>query len=119
MGYLEAQMLERSTKDPNSLYESPYTTHTPSVTTKNNLLSNHPVKSDTTKNNLSVTNNGTLGLCKTILTRFIQENIKSVRVCELHNKDSCIVLTQLIMLLCCYSLICIFLLLFVTTSDLP
>jgi hypothetical protein len=82
--YLEAQMLERcvldiivaisnvynsisrSTKDPGSLYESPYTTHTPSVTTKNNLLSNHPVKSDTQKNNLSVTNNGTLGKCKKV-----------------------------------------------------
>jgi len=64
--YLEAQMLERSTKDPNSLYESPYTTHTPSTTTKNNLLSNHPVKSDTQKTNLSVTNNGTLGKCKKV-----------------------------------------------------
>ena len=56
----------RSTKDPGSLYESPYTTHTPSVTTKNNLLSNHPVKSDTQMNNLSVTNNGTLGKCKKV-----------------------------------------------------
>jgi len=65
--YLEAQMLERSTKDPSSIYESPYTTHTPSMTTKNNLLSNHPVKSDTQKNNLSVTtNNGTLGKCKKV-----------------------------------------------------
>merc|ERR1712045_846651 len=69
--YLEAQMLERSTKDPNSIYESPYTTHTPSMTTKNNLLSNHPVKSDTQKNNLTVnstvnSNTGTLGKCKKI-----------------------------------------------------
>lgn len=65
--YLEARMLERSTKDPQSIYESPYTTHTPSMTTKNNLLSNHPVKSDTQKNNLTVTtNNGTLGKCKKV-----------------------------------------------------
>jgi len=64
---LEALMLERSSKDPNSIYESPYTTHTPSMTTKNNLLSNHPVKTDTQKNNLSVNSNtGTLGKCKKI-----------------------------------------------------
>ena len=55
-------------KDPNSIYESPYTLHTPSMTTKNNLLSNHPVKSDTQKNNLTTvnTNNGTLGKCKKV-----------------------------------------------------
>jgi len=65
--YLEAQILERSTKDPNSIYESPYTTHTPSMTTKNNLLSNLPVKSDTQKNNLTINSNtGTLGKCKKI-----------------------------------------------------
>lgn len=64
---LEALMLERSSKDPNSIYESPYTTHTPSMTTKNNLLSNHPVKTDVQKNNLSVNSNtGTLGKCKKI-----------------------------------------------------
>ena len=57
----------RSSKDPNSIYESPYTTHTPSMTTKNNLLSNHPVKTDLQKNNLSVNSNtGTLGKCKKI-----------------------------------------------------
>ena len=55
-------------KDPNSIYESPYTIHTPSMTTKNNLLSNHPVKSDTHKSsNLTVSpNNGTLGKCKKV-----------------------------------------------------
>lgn len=63
---LEALMLERSSKDPNSIYESPYTTHTPSMTTKNNLLSNQPVKTDTQKNNLSVGSTGTLGKCKKI-----------------------------------------------------
>ena len=39
------------------------------MTTKNNLLSNHPVKTDTQKNNLSVSSNtgtGTLGKCKKI-----------------------------------------------------
>lgn len=57
----------RSTKDPNSIYESPYTTHTPSMTTKNNLLNNLPIKTDTQKNNLTMNSNtGTLGKCKKI-----------------------------------------------------
>jgi len=73
--YLEAQILERSNKEPSSsIYETAYTNcNSPgglsvTSTTKNNLLSNQPVKSDTTKKNLSVNNSsgGTLGKCKKV-----------------------------------------------------
>ena len=65
----------RSNKEPaSSLYETAYTTcNSPggmsvTSTTKNNLLSNQPVKSDTMKKNLSVnkSSGGTLGKCKKV-----------------------------------------------------
>ena len=57
----------RSGKDKGGFLDSGYNT-TSSSTTKNNLLSNVPVKSDTQKNNLSITKNtgGVLGKCKKI-----------------------------------------------------
>ena len=54
----------RSGKDKAGFLDSGY--NTSSSTTKNNLLSNVPVKSDTQKNNISITKNGVLGKCKKI-----------------------------------------------------
>ena len=54
----------RSAKDKGGFLDSGY--NTTSSTTKNNLLINVPVKSDTQKNNLSITKNGVLGKCKKI-----------------------------------------------------
>ena len=54
----------RSTKDKGGFLDSGY--NSTSSTTKNNLLVNVPVKSDTQKTNLSITKNGVLGKCKKI-----------------------------------------------------
>jgi len=62
--YLEAQGVKWSAKDKGGFLDSGY--NTTSSTTKNNLLINVPVKSDTQKNNLSITKNGVLGKCKKI-----------------------------------------------------
>jgi len=62
--YLEAQQAKWSSKDKGGFLDSGY--NSTASTTKNNLLSNVPVKSDTQKNNLSITKNGVLGKCKKI-----------------------------------------------------
>jgi len=66
--YLESQGLDRLGKEQclptSNPLDSGYSTT--ASTTKNNLLINLPVKSDTLKNNLTVTSNGTLGKCKKI-----------------------------------------------------